>query len=340
MKDMRAVIRSLGILAFAQLLAIAPLGLAAQQTSPALPHGFSYVEQVMRALDASRAIVYEAIAESPAGAHDQLDRALFAHLVHDGLAAGETPSALDFGGAGVESSAVPADIQALLDRTDALYWRLLSLAADPDPSRLELEGGSLVRAYQARTALAAAPTDMAEVAQNTSWGAFQEVYPRLHGLIWAQTWLKLAVFEPLLIYRTSEARQAGLAAVLARFWGMLDEAPLRFPTAMPMVPTIAQTLAVLSPEAAAILENEDMLRESIGNILVTQPAGTRSDALVAAVAGFQDGGYRVISRFAWRQMAVMHGVGNQGGWAVGILTSPDQEGGMSHAMSSVMPGMN
>jgi hypothetical protein len=337
--------RSVSALALVQLLACLPL--AAQQARPtqqsALPHRFAYVEEVMRALDASRAIVYGALAGSPMGAREQVDHRLFARLATDGVAIGETPSAADFADEHLASQVVPADVQALLDRTDALYWNLLSLAADPDPGRLERDGKGLVRAYEAETGLASEPADMMVVAASTPWGAFAQAYPRLHGLLWAQTWLKLAVFEPLLIYRTPEARQAGLAAVLARFWGMLDEAPLHFPTAMPMAPTIAQSLTYLSPGAAAILENEDMLRESIGDILVTAPKETRADAIAAAVAGFKEGGYRSTSRFAWRQMAVMHGVGNQGGFAVGIITTLEQDAeGMnhSHSMTNVMPGMN
>lgn len=344
MRGSTALARSLAAVTFIQLLAWGAPGLAAQQAPPArpseLPHRFSYVEDVLRALEASQAIVFQAIAASPAESRGEVDQQLFAHLVRDGVAAGELPSALHFAGEGAAGSeAVPADVQALLDRTDALYWRLLSVAADPDPSRLEREASNLVEAYEAETALSSAPTDMAVVAANTPAGAFQQAYPRLHGLIWAQTWLRLAVFEPLLVYRTPQARQAGLTAVLARFWDMLEEPPLHFPTAMPMAPMIAQNFTVLSPGAAAILENEDMLFESIGDILVSEPAQSRSSAILAVARGLQAGGYRQITRFQWRQMAVMHGVGNQGGWAIGIVPPPEREGmQMDHAHSmEIMP---
>jgi len=344
MKGSSSLARSLAAVTFVQLLAWAPASLAAQQAPsaqpPGLPSRFSYVEDVLRALDASQAIVFKAIATSSTESHDAVDQQVFAHVAGDGIAAGESPSALQVAGEGAaESEAVPRDVQALLDRTDALYWRLLSLAAEADPTRLEREANDLVEAYEAETGLSSAPIDMAVVAANTPAGAFQQAYPRLHGLIWAQTWLRLAVFEPLLVYRTPQARQAGLAGVLARFWDMLDEPPLHFPTAMPMVPMIAQNFTVLSPAAAAVLENEDLLREGIGDILVGEPAKDRSGAILALAAGVQDGGYRHITKFQWRQMARMHGVGNQGGFAVGIVPPPEREGmQMNHAHSmDIMP---
>ncbi len=343
MKGSSALARSLAAVMLVPLLGWAHPQLAAQQASASQPSGlpprFSYVEDVLRALDASQAIVFQAIAAPSTGPHDAVDQQLFAHLVGDGIAAGQSPSAVDFAREGGTPEALPKDVQALLDRTDALYWRLLSLAADPDPTRLQREANGLVEAYEAGPALASSPTDMAVVAANTPAGAFQQAYPRLHGLLWAQTWLKLAVFEPLLVYRTPQARQAGLAAVLARFWDMLDEAPLHFPTVMPMVPMIAQNFTVLSPAAAAILENEDLLREGIGDILVGEPAERRSRAILATAAGVQDGGWRQITKFQWRQMARMHGVGNQGGFAVGIVPPPEREGDqMSHAHSmDIMP---
>jgi hypothetical protein len=352
MKNIHVIARSLGLVMLVQLLGCSPHGLAAQQAPPgpqaaALPLPFGYVEQVLRALDASQEIIYQAIADSPAGARGQVDESLFQHLVRDGVAAGQLPTAMSPVGEGGQAEApLPADVQALLDRTDALYWSVLSLMAGPDPSDLDRRIEDLLSAYGAETeadaepGLSTRPADMAVVAESTPAGAFQEAYPRLHGLMWAQTWLRLAVFEPLVLYPTPEARQAGLTAVLARFWGMLEEPPLRFPTAMPMAPTVAQNFTYLSPAAAAIFENEDMLRGSIGDILVSEPAQSRTAALQAAAKGFQDGGYRRISRFAWRQMAVMHGVGNQGGFAIGIVTPPEHGMGMTHSMGSVMPGMS
>jgi hypothetical protein len=347
MKSFAVAVRSLGLITLLLLLGWGPPELDAQQApsaqSATLPNRFGYLEDVLRALDASQAIVYQVIGEYPAGVRDLIDSSVFTHLVGDGVAAGVTPSTTSAGGEhGPSAPDLPADIQAVLDRTDALYWSILSLAADPDSSRLDNEKGRLLEAYAAGNALSSSPADMVVVEASTPAGAFQEAYPRLHGLIWAQTWLKLAVLEPLLLERTQQARQAGVTAVLARFWSMLEEPPLHFPTAMPMAPAVAQNFTLLNPAVAAIFENEDMLRESIGNILVSQPEGSRQDALLAATAGLRDGGYRRVNLFSWRQMAVMHGIGNQGGFAIGIVPPPEQEAGMSHVHSptSVMPGMN
>jgi hypothetical protein len=169
-------------------------------------------------------------------------------------------------------------------------------------------------------------------------GAFGQGYPRLHGLLWAQRWLELAVFEPLLLYRTPEGRQAGMMAVVARFWSMLEEPPYRFPTQMPMAPTIAPNLTEFNLEAAAIFENAGMLRERVADVLASEGVEDRPGALQGAYAGFRDRGYPRVAANAWRQMAFMHGVGNQGGWAIGIIPPPEREAmGMDHRHHMSMP---
>jgi hypothetical protein len=339
------LLSQMSLLAVALLpcLASAPAELLAQQDvasgRAALDQRYPYVEELLNALDRSEKLIYEAVLEAKVEAPDEADQRVYQRLVRDGLASGQGVSLMETDGAGPE--AVPEEVRAVLDRTDDFYWSLLRLVADPAVEHPDREAGALVRAYSEGVALSSLPTDMSMVAASARYGEFQRAYPRLHGLIWARRWLQLAVFEPLLLFRTPEARQAGIAAVVARFWAMLDEAPLHFPTAMPMAPTIAPNLVAFSPAGAAILENASMLRESIGDALVSEGMANRSGVLHEVFSGFQDRGYRRVNAMEWRQMAFMHGVGNQGGWAIGIVPPPDlEEMHMDHShMMGIMPGM-
>ena len=337
----------------AALLAVAflaPTPAAAQQGNggqvDAVSTNHPYLADLLDAFDASHGLIYGAVLGEDESSAQRTDRELYQRLVRDVLAnpswSAEMTSSAPSEGGGTVPNVVPERVLESLERANAFHRELLAIYADPDARAPFREVQALVAEYrsQPETAFLSDPKDMGIIADRSEEGAFRERYPNLHGLMWAHRWLQLAAFEPLIRYQTPERRRAGVMAVVARFWSMLEDPPESFPTEMPMAPTIAPALVAFHPDAAAILDNANMYHDVVANTLVSrgqEPAET----LVAALNRFQNPEYMRTSWYNWNRMAILHGVGNQGGWATNIIPDPrrtdiemEHEGG-----HMVIPGM-
>lgn len=328
---------------FAPNSAVAQQGAGGQ--ADAVERNHPYLADLLDAFDASHGLIYGAVLSGD-GSAQRTDTELYNRLVRDVLAnpdwsASMTSGAPSEGGATVPD-VVPERVLEALERANEFHRELLAIYADPDGVSPFRDVQALVAEYRSdpETAFLTDPKDLAIVADRSAAGAFRESYPNLHGLMWAHRWLQLAAFEPLIRYRTPERRRAGVMAVVARFWSMLDDPPESFPSEMPMAPTIAPALVAFHPEAAAILDNANMYHDVVANTLVGEaqdPSGT----LVAALNRFQDPEYLWASWYNWNRMAILHGVGNQGGWATDIIPDPrETEVQMEHEGGHmVIPGM-
>jgi hypothetical protein len=138
---------------------------------------------------------------------------------------------------------------------------------------------------------------------------FREAHPKFNGLIWAYHWLQVGLYEPLVTGTTPEARKAGVAAAVARFWAMLENPPSRLPRVMPMTPTIAPTFSARHPRAAVIFDNLHMMHDIISDVLAidTIPPGKKRDVIYAQLDALQDMTSHVISWDEWRRMGEMMG---------------------------------
>lgn len=338
----------MGAALFATALS-APTPTAAQQASgdaDAVTANHPYLADLLDAFDASHGLIYGAVLGEDGGSAQRTDQQLYQRLVRDVLAnpswSTEMTSEAPSEGGGAVPNAVPERVLEALDRANTFHRELLAIYADPDARAPFREVQALVAEYgsQPETAFLSDPKDLGIIADRSAEGAFQERYPNLHGLMWAHRWLQLASFEPLIRYQTPEQRRAGVMAVVARFWSMLENPPESFPTEMPMAPTIAPALVAFHPDAAAILDNANMYHDVVANTLVSQGRDP-SGSLVAALNRFQDQDYMGTSWYNWNRMAILHGVGNQGGWATDIIPDPrhtdiemEHEGG-----HMVIPGM-
>lgn len=328
----------------------APTPTAAQQggggQADAVAANHPYLADLLDAFDASHGLIYGAVLGEDGGSAQRTDQQLYQRLVRDVLAnprwsAEISAGAPSEGDAGVPST-VPDRVLESLERGNAFHRELLAIYADPDARSPFREVQALVADYrsEAETAFLSDPKDLRIIADRSASGAFRESYPNLHGLMWAHRWLQLAAFEPLIRYQAPERRRAGVMAVMARFWSMLENPPESFPTEMPMAPTIAPSLVAFHPDAAAILDNANMYHDVVANTLVSRGEDP-SGSLVAALNRFQDSDYMWTSWYNWNRMAILHGVGNQGGWATDIIPDPrhtdiemEHEGG-----HMVIPGM-
>lgn len=181
----------------------------------------------------------------------------------------------------------------------------------------------LLHHYRRRrdAAFSSQPKSMALMQEQPYSLAFRKGYPKFNGLIWAYHWLQIGLYEPMLVGRDSDERQALVRAAVARFWQMLAEPPRTMPHVMPMTAAVAPTFAARYPELAIIFDNLHSMHDVISDILANQEVSRdqkRSEILRAARLYRDDSSY-VMSVSAWRTMAIEMGVENQGGPAVGFL---------------------
>jgi hypothetical protein len=151
--------------------------------------------------------------------------------------------------------------------------------------------------------------------------AFRQRYPKFNALIWAYHWLQVGLYEPLLVNPTSDARQAGVRATVARFWQMLRDPPRSMPYVMPMTAAVAPAFAARYPEAAIIFDNLHSMHDVISDILAnpTVPRDRKRSEILLAARRFRDDTSHVMTVEAWRTMAHHMGVENMGGPATNFL---------------------
>jgi hypothetical protein len=175
--------------------------------------------------------------------------------------------------------------------------------------------------------------------------SFRRGYPKANGLVWASHWLQLALYEPLLLSRTPEQRRAGIDTTVMRFHAKLDNAPAGFPVEMPTPPAIAPELVRLHPEVAAIFDNLHMLHDVVADILTDRSVPDRRAAIDEALANFTDPQFLASSEYNWIVMSLRHGIYNQGGPALGLLTRSERNRDLTHADhtshsgAAMLPGM-
>ncbi|CAN5567945.1 hypothetical protein BH24GEM3_BH24GEM3_16770 [soil metagenome] len=166
--------------------------------------------------------------------------------------------------------------------------------------------------------------------------AFRERFSKFNGLIWAYHWLQIGLYEPLLVGRNVDERQALVRATVARFWQMLENAPETMPYLMPMTAAVSPRFTERYPEISIIFDNLHMMHDVVSDILASDqvPRNRKRAEILRAIELFRDDTSHVTTVNAWRQMAVGMGTHNQGGPAVGFLTAlptPTVPRGMSMA---------
>tara|TARA_R110001592_G_scaffold177325_2_gene417604 strand:- start:1077 stop:2249 length:1173 start_codon:yes stop_codon:yes gene_type:complete len=152
---------------------------------------------------------------------------------------------------------------------------------------------------------------------------FETAFPRLSGLLWTQQWFQLASLEAAIL-RTMDAQFVdGMDIVLESFWNKVgtDGGMSMFPapSELPMAPAIAPDLYTLSPEAAVILDNLNILETVLADILSYPNVEDRAARMDAAVALFTNKGANGAHNADYLLFALRGGIYNQGGPAVGQL---------------------
>jgi hypothetical protein len=347
----RALRGALVLAAVAAATPLAPLPAAAQwstvyeQTYLPASHNWAFrrnynaAERLFYAFDYGHAILYETLWTRPDAPPSLLEDVIYDRLTRRILV--RPPHVpLEEAAIEVEYAKLAPEAKVMFDWAHILHRQVYDVWAD---ERIPLDEkdrhiDEILRYYKSRPdiAFSSVPKSMDIMDGQYFSLAFRERYPKFNGLIWAYHWLQIGLYEPLLVARSADERQAGVKATVARFWQMLENAPDNMPPLMPMTAAVAPRFAERYPEIAIIFDNLHMMHDVISDILASPavPRARKQAEIRRQVDLFRDDASFATTVEEWRQMAVGMGVHNQGGPAVGFLPelpTPTVPRGMSMA---------
>jgi hypothetical protein len=152
---------------------------------------------------------------------------------------------------------------------------------------------------------------------------FRTAFPRLSGLMWTQQWLQLASLEAVILKSLDKQFAKGMDTAMERFWNKIgtDGGMSMFPppSELPMAPAIAPDLYSLSPDAAIILDNLNILETVVADILSYPNEEGRGAKMDVAVALFTNKESDNTHPLDYLFFALRGGIYDQGGPAVGEL---------------------
>lgn len=284
---------------------------------------YQAADRLFNAFDFGHAILYETLWTKPRSSTAELEQKWYDRLTKDILV---RPPRVPLEEAAIEIAYVKLAPEAKLmfEWAHVLHRQIYDVLADErlSMSDKDAEVARLVAYYKTRpdVAFSSSPKSMALMQEQPYSLAFRKGYPKFNALIWAYHWLQVGLYEPLLVNTTSDARQAGVRATVARFWQMLRDPPRSMPHLMPMTAAVAPAFATRYPEAAIIFDNLHSMHDVISDVLANPavPRDRKRAEILLAAARFRDDSSFVLTEQAWRTMAQHMGLENMGGPASGF----------------------
>ena len=294
------------------------------------PHNWEFrdryqaADRLFNAFDYGHAILYERLWTRPEAPASLLEEREYDFLTKRVLV---RPPRVPLEEAAIEVRYVQLAPEAKLmfEWAHVLHRQMYDVLADEslDEAAKDREVARLLAYYRTRPDLAfsARPKSMALMQEQPYSLAFRTEYPKFNGLIWAYHWLQVGLYEPLVVGRTAEERQAGVSATVARFRQMLGDAPRTMPHQMPMTAAVAPRFAERYPEAAIVFDNLHSMHDVISDILANDavPRDAKRAEILRAARLFRDDTSYVMTVDAWKAMAGHMGLENMGGPSVGFL---------------------
>jgi hypothetical protein len=283
---------------------------------------YADADRLLNAFDYGHAILYETLLKQAklSDAATRLDGRVYDHVVNNVLR--HPPDLpLEERSVGPRYATLVPELLAMFEWAHVLHRQLYDVMADErlTPEQREQRAREVVRYYRSRPdlALSTMPKSMTLMEGQSYSLAFRRAAPKFNGLIWSYHWLQIAVYEGLLLAVTPAQRAANVDTSLAQFWAMVDGAPGRLPTVMPMSPAVAPQFSARYPDAAIIFDNLHALHDVAADIIASPiiPWANKRAALLVAAAAYRDSTTGVTSRDEWRQHSVHMGVEQMGGRA-------------------------
>ena len=247
----------------------------------------------------------------------------------------------------VNYAKIAPEAKIMFDWAHLLHRQIYDVLASENTSQADKDAtiAKLVAYYKTRPDLAfsSQPKNM-ELMEGQPYSlAFRKEYPKFNGLIWGYHWLQVGLYEPMMVGKTQEARQAGVAAAVSRFRQMLENAPEHMPRVMPMTAAIAPTFAKRYQEAAIIFDNLHAMHDVISDILADEnvPHNRKRATILEAASRYRDASSFLMPIAEWATMGEMMGVVNMGGPSVPILPGwPTPTLARGASMLDAMKGMS
>lgn len=245
-----------------------------------------------------------------------------------------------------EDSSLPARAVEVLRRGHQFEMRVFDIVIAESVGNRPAALAAAVDAYLGESfSVPARPKPAALVLDHAHARAFVEGFPRLSGIAWSSQWLRLAAMEAIISEQRGASNRGSVATVEARFRGKLSGAGHNgspVPVEMPMAPAIAPTLFSLSPQAAIILDNLNMLSGIVADVLAYPNLDNKPARIDALVAEFTNHAGSADPTIEYLVSALRAGIYNQGGPAVGELAQSERnrsrmEMGMRHFMTMPVP---
>ncbi len=294
------------------------------------PHNWTFrnnyqaADRLFNAFDYGHAILYEKLWTSPNASPAALEVKEYEFLTKRVLV--RPPRVpLEEGAIEIKYVQLAPEAKQMFEWAHILHRQLYDVLADErlDQAAKDREVQRLIDYYKTRkdVAFSSKPKSMKLMQEQPYSLAFRTQYPKFNGLIWGYHWLQVGLYEPLMVGKTVEERQAGVRATTARFWQMLQDPPRTFPYQMPMTPAVAPAFAARYQEAAIIFDNLHSMHDVISDILANDgvPRDRKRAEILLAAGRFRDDTSYVMTPQAWLAMAGHMGIENMGGPSVGFL---------------------
>lgn len=310
-------------------------------------------DRLFNAFDYGHAILYEKLYTQPGADVSVLETTEYNFITRK-LLVSPPRIPLEEAAIEVQYAKMAPEAKAMFDWAHLLHRQIYDVLAAERMTQTEKDEtiATLIRYYKTRPDLAfsSIPKNMDLMEGQPYSLVFRQRYPKFNGLIWGYHWLQVGLYEPMMVGRTQEERQAGVSAAVSRFRQMLENAPEHMPRIMPMTAAIAPEFSKRYAEAAIIFDNLHSMHDVVSDILAspTVPRNQKRMEILKAAARYRDATSFLMTETEWLEMSRMMGAENMGGPAVGILPifpTPTIERGMpmAKAMQSMnhanMPGM-
>ncbi len=152
-------------------------------------------------------------------------------------------------------------------------------------------------------------------------------FPQLSGLTWASQWLKVALLEILITTEVYGDRDADIQNLLNSYGEKITRLHGSFvslPSDIPTNPVIAPNFYTEHPEAAYVLDNLELLKVVIGDILAYPDLEDRQGEIERAVLAYTDKTANLSDKMDYLVYVLRGGIYNAGGPARGGLLQPDR----------------
>ena len=285
---------------------------------------YQHADRLFNAFDFGHAILYETLWRKPTAPASELEERIYRQLTTEVLVKPPRVPLEEFAIEPMYARLAP-EAKAMFDWSHILHRQIYDVLADErlDEAAKDTEVQRLIAYYKTRPDLAfsSRPKSMALMQLQPFSLAFRQKYPKFNGLIWGYHWLQIGLYEPLLVGKTVDERQAGVRATVTRFWQMLQDPMRTLPYQMPMTAAVSPEFARRYPEAAIIFDNLHSMHDVVSDILTNPmvPRNQKRAEILRVGRLFRDDTSYVMPVAAWLVMAREMGVENMGGPAVNFL---------------------